>query len=187
MDEATWYARRRSGRMSIKLAVVMVLAVVFVVGYVLPARRMARRQELNIACHRHLEAIAQALRTYADDNEGVFPPALDYLLQYDEITPKVLLCPANPVVQPGTQSSYVYLPGHVREPNVAAEESAIIVYHSSAQHFGEEYNWAWNENSVQVCYDTGSVDTLYEDQWREVLLGSRSRGAATEHSTTQRR
>ena len=72
----------------------LLIALVLAVALALPAIGRPRPSANVIKCASNLRQIGQAMLLYANDNGGAYPDEFDALIETQDITPAVFICPA---------------------------------------------------------------------------------------------
>jgi len=123
-------------------------------------------------CGRHLYGIGKAVLVYAEENDGVFPENLEYLVRKKESKGKqeskpkanypkwsipqvALQCPAAVVNNTSTGKDYFYLP-----PNKDAPAETIIACDYRQNHLGKGRN---------VLFKDGKVRWYSEEDFQQIL------------------
>lgn len=134
--------------------------------YFLPEEGVAREPAKRISCASNIKQIYIALKQYAADYSGNFPPesgaaGLEYLRKYDYISLHVMyICPSTKTVQgtnnqPLTEQTvdYVYVGGL----NEKSDPNTPILYDKTGNH--QDFS-----NTIAV---DGTVNNTPEKQWME--------------------
>jgi prepilin-type N-terminal cleavage/methylation domain-containing protein len=138
------------------LVVIAIIAIL--ASMLLPALSRAKESAYRAKCTNNLKQLGLALRMYADDNGGFFPPRTGFnrwptLLQPSYVNTNLLLCPTAAVVGPnatsgpigspdGAQRSYLingwndFFPNALTETNAIKE--SVILKSSETIIFGEK-------------------------------------------------
>ena len=116
----------------------VVAPVAILAGITLPAFSQAKSRAQTVACVNNLKQMGLAVRIYATDHDGVFPP--NFLAMTNALsTPKILICPADPgrsgnigntaqswVGFDPARSSYEYLGADLKESTPGVETKVLF-------------------------------------------------------------
>jgi len=75
----------------------------------MPALAKVRQQAKKVVSGTNLSGIGKAMLIYANDNDGQYPPDLETLVKFTDLSPKALTCPRVPEDFPGKH--YIYITG----------------------------------------------------------------------------
>lgn len=142
------------------------------IGLCLPPIGAASENTRRISCASNIKQIQLALKQYAADYSGNFPPAngaagLEYLRKYDYLTDyAVYICPSSLTTkgkgnQPLTEDNvdYVYIGGL----NEKSDPNSIILYDKASNH----------EFFGNVAKSGGVIEGIYGKPWTEKIKSER--------------
>ena len=139
-------------------------AAVLGVAVLLPMMGRARVSPQQIKCASNLRQIGQAVRLYAIDGDGTYPPDFDVLLAESDLHSDVFLCPnfegdgaTPPPVVFGGNSTYRYLGRGLTD---AAPASRVLAFEDPAHHGGEWVNVLFADGSVEFLTVGELIDAL---------------------------
>jgi prepilin-type processing-associated H-X9-DG protein len=163
---------RAAARAYLLLAGVEV-AVLLLIAVTLPQLGRSRETANRVKCGSNLRQIGMAVRLYADENGGRFPPDLETLLMTQDVIASMFVCPSSnddAAKGPTTQAvirelrsgahycSYVYVGAGLG--NDTATEAHVVAYEPVANHHGDGMN---------VLYGDGHVEFLNRPESDRVL------------------
>jgi prepilin-type processing-associated H-X9-DG protein len=136
-----------------------ILILPLMIAILLPSLNRARETANRVKCGNNMRQIGLALKLYANENRGQFPPNLELLLKTQDITADVFVCPScNDTTAPGadvqTQAanlskgghlSYVYISGFT---DIAGAET-ILLYEPITNHAGDGGNFLFGDAHVE--------------------------------------
>ena len=103
------------------------------VSIMMPALARAREQAKRTQCLTHLRTIGVAIMTYQNDFEGAFPPDLETLLETEEVSAEMLVCPSSGDEE--GEISYVYRGSDLTVEKV--QPMVIVAYDKYENHQGD--------------------------------------------------
>ncbi|MCB9856056.1 MAG: hypothetical protein H6818_10255 [Phycisphaerales bacterium] len=111
----------------------------------LPSLSRARELSKRTVCAADLRGIGQAMYIHAQD-DGRFPSDFQTLIDENNITTKMLICPStNHVVGDALDACYVIVPGQT----TYSDPSNVLVYERRENHDGEGVNVLFQDGHVQ--------------------------------------
>ena len=154
----------RGGRAFAWLGVLTAAATVFV-GLTLPTMGRAREGANRIKCASNLRQIGQALRQYALDGDGTFPPDFDVLLANSDLWPEAFVCPSNesgaenpsPPLVFGANCDYLYLGDGL---NDSAAATRVLALGDPTHHGDDGTNVLFADGMVRFLTYAGVVEAL---------------------------
>jgi len=160
-------AIKNRNRVGIIICIVCVLLNLFFL-YHIPAEGVAREPAKRISCRSNIKQIHLALKQYAMDYAGNFPPAngavgLEYLRKYDYLTDyAVYICPSTRTArdkdtQPLTEDivDYVYIGGL----NEKSAQNTPVLYDKPGNH----------QDFGNVLFADGTVNNFSGKNWVEKI------------------
>ena len=127
--------RRVTWRELLVLAAIIVLLITIIV----PIRERRRQSLAAKRCPGHLRAIAQVLRLYAKDHDGMYPQTLDELATMKMFTREIISCPV-------TGKPFIFLAAGSEARSLGDEDP--IVYEPPEYHGGEGSNMLFGNGRV---------------------------------------
>jgi prepilin-type processing-associated H-X9-DG protein len=126
------------------------------IAMLLPPLARARELAKRTVCAANMQGIGIALATYANENDGKYPPSLDVLLDEGAIAPQQLICPSG-----DGSPNYVYIAGQTTDDDLRAP----LLYEPIENH----------EDGGNILFIDGHVEFIKEPGYSEILepyLGS---------------
>ena len=118
----------------------------------MPSMGRSREPTQRIKCGSNLRQIGQAMRQYAIDGDGAYPPDLETLMAKSDLSPDVLLCPSSddtagtaPFVV-GVNCSYYYLGGGLTD---SVPSTTVVGYDDPSHHQNGGANVLFADGSVR--------------------------------------
>ena len=124
------------------------------ISIVLPIINSGRESGTRVKCGGNMRQLGQAIRQYALDQDGHYPPDLDAILAMPGTTPAVLICPSSSE-QAGTPAgpftlgqnlSFIYIGGGLKDDVPA---TAVLMYEPVNNHDREGGNFLFADGSVR--------------------------------------
>lgn len=137
-------------------AVALFISLILPISILLPSLNRAREAANRIKCASNMRQLGQAMRMYAIDNEGHFPPSLPVLLAIPDyaLVPDVFVCPSTDD-EPGAPSdplrfgenlSFVYVGSGLTDE---AENTVVLLYEPVESHGRDGANFLFADGSVR--------------------------------------
>ena len=160
----------RSGR-SLVIGIVVVLVVVAV--FVLPAIRVKPVSARSVKCAAQLHAIGLAIAEYQSRHMGANPPELEALVRDGYVGARMLVCPSSRDEE--GECSYVYRGADL---GVESPEGMILAYDKGENHpvvedrfEGLFINVLYNDGSVRRCKESDLLVLIEQDNALRGELG----------------
>ena len=169
-------AHRRERRVAERVAmVVIVLVLIYVVGGLLaPLLNSPHPQSPRVRCASNLRQIGQGIQMYANDHAGKLPDDFSTLLEAEDLSPEVFVCPegtATPPSGPTTQAimaamkkpgavSYIYLVKGLTSADLNQNPDIVLAYEPLSNHGGSGMN---------VLFGDGHVEFLTRSEGMRIL------------------
>lgn len=138
-----------------------------VTAVLLPSLARARELSKRTVCSANLKGIGIGCFTYAEENDGHFPPDLETLIEIGASTPEAFICPSSGLrqserVTPDSlkdlKSSYIYIPGHTND----CPPDTVLIYEKFDNHDGEGINILFGDSHVEFIKDMDHARELIE-------------------------
>lgn len=155
-------ATRRRGTSAMVIAGVQ-LGLILLVSCLLPSMGRAREPANRVKCGNNLTQIGRAMILYANENTGAFPPSFAELIETQDITSEVFVCPssnaekatgattqqvANFKANPSLHCSYIYAAAGMTN-RVSATH--VLAYEPLTNH---------DNRGINVLYGDGHTEWL---------------------------
>jgi len=143
----------------ISLSAATFLLLPCMISILLPSLNRARETANRVKCAANMKAIGQAIMLYANENRGAYPPTLQVVLETQDVSSEMFVCPASddtPAQGTGSQLpnlmagsghlSYVYVGQRL---NPQSPRDAIILYEAMTDHSNDGGNFLFADGHVE--------------------------------------
>lgn len=153
--------KRRGVRIVVGAVIASLIGFVLVTEVLIPSGLGSRQMAPRVQCASNMRQIGQAIAMYANDHNGQFPDDLKTVLEIEDVTSAVLVCPESndqPAVGPTTQAitaallqpghvSYIYLGKGLTTQTVTND--TVILYEPLANHGSKGMNVMFGDFHVE--------------------------------------
>ena len=124
--------KKKTGFTLTELVLVAVIIIIFI-ALSTPVIGNIREKADIIGCEENLQKIGLALRLYANENQGKFPPNMEKLVKGGYLADeKVFDCPGSPGTGNAKESDYHYVTGY----SILSPSDSAVVFDKDANHNG---------------------------------------------------
>lgn len=137
-------------------AVALVISLILPISILLPSLNRAREAANRIKCGSNMRQLGAAMRMYAIENEGHFPPSLPVLLSIPDyaLVPEAFVCPSSDAqagapgdpLRFGENLSFVYVGSGLTD---VAGNTVVLLYEPVENHGRDGANFLFADGSVR--------------------------------------
>jgi prepilin-type processing-associated H-X9-DG protein len=153
------------------------LALILIVGMLIPPRHPRREYAYQVICRAKLKALGTAMQTYASNHNNQYPTGdkwCDLLIEYTEVAPKHFVCPTSGTKE--DQSNYVMNENVAGRKVSDLPDDVVLLFEGKPgwnQVGGPERLTTENHKGMgcNILYMDGHVEFMKTKQFKELKWG----------------